>query len=423
MIKFKILVGALICVSIIAGCAAPVLQPIFPPVSKEANLKSTGEAEVSVSAAGIGVGKKNQLTSNSLLDARRSALYFVLYGGTDPVLQTPAEKSKFENVAEVYFDRNLSKYISWESDKVELRRSIEGGSKLKIKKDFKINKKMLKEDLAMDNIIKPEADEQEDVGMPMLMVIPKVSKNESPVDVMNSNPQLEHAAQAIKSLLSNRVYEFQIPEQASVIDDQVEGQLALKDAEPDLSKQLALAIGSDVYVTYTIDVRTNTVGGQTVRKAIVSVEAFETTTARSLGTETGYSEERASEDKVVIEEAVTQAFDKVLSRVNAYWKKDAKKGIQYRVIFQIEGDFDEDARQDIRFALYDVVKEISNQSKELVATDMTSEYLIWAKIDQFEQSRDVVRALMRGFPSYFRGGKISEVFAKGKLVILKVRER
>ena len=423
MIKFEILVGTLVCFFLFVEGAAPVSQPVFPPMSKEAKLiESTSAAEVMVSATGIGVGKKKEQTSNALQDARRSALYFVLYGGTDPLLQTPEEKSKFETVANKYFDQGLSMYVSWEADDVERRVSIEGGEKLKITKSFKINKSVLEAALVADEVIKSREDLEKKIGLPMLMVIPKVPMGKSPIDAMNSDPLLAHAAQVIKSYLTARKYEVQVPGQALAVQDQAEGQLMVKSAEEDLSYQLALTIGSDVYITYTIDVQSRSVGGKTVRKAIVSVEAFETTTARLLGTETGYSQERPSADKVVIEEGIKDAVDKVLSRVNAYWKKDTKQGIQYRVVFRIEGDFDEDTLQDIQFALYDIMKEIGNQSKQLVATDVTLEYLIWAKIDQFRESMDIYRTLVERFRSEFREGRLRQVLINRKLIILKVVE-
>ena len=416
-------VGILVCVCGVAGCAAPPPQPIFPPLSREAKLiESTSSAEVIVSASGIGVGKKKLQTPNAFQDARRSALYFVLYGGTDPLLQTPEEKTRFESVASKYFGANLTKYIVWEADRVELRRAIEGGKKLKITKNFKVNKRMLGEDLNADNVVKPREELEMEAGLPMLMVIPKVPAGRSPVDAMDEDSQLSHAAQVVKSYLTARRYEVQVPGQTLAMQDLTGGQLELKSAEEDLSYQLALAIGSDVYVTYTIEVQTRNVGTGIVRKAMVSVEAFETTTARLLGAETGYSRERASADKVVIEEAIKDAVDKALSRINAYWKKDTKQGIQYRTVFHIEGSFDADDRQNIQFALHDLMREMSNKSKQVAATDMTLEYILWAKVGQFSESMDVVRTLVGRFPSKFPGGKIRQISVNRKLIILKIVE-
>jgi hypothetical protein len=71
------------------------------------------------------------------------------------------------------------------------------------------------------------------------------------------------------------------------LDELIKSHLLIKGQEEDEAYGLALTIGSDVYITYTINISENYVAGQHLNKAIVGVRAFETTTARLLGTETG----------------------------------------------------------------------------------------------------------------------------------------
>src|SRR5512136_3122435 len=106
--KYRFVIYALVCVFII-GCAAKA--PILP-VSREATIiESTNPAEVMVEATGIG-----RTTDEALLDARRSAIAVILLGGSDPMLQTPDEKSKFEFIqTDIYSVPTINQYISWES--------------------------------------------------------------------------------------------------------------------------------------------------------------------------------------------------------------------------------------------------------------------------------------------------------------------
>ena len=62
------------------------------------------------------------------------------------------------------------------------------------------------------------------------------------------------------------------------------------------------------------------------------MRAFETTTARLLGAETGYSDESAAPATALVEAAMTNALDNVMSRINSYWQDDIKNGLQYKVI-------------------------------------------------------------------------------------------
>lgn len=417
MNRYKLVVSILFCVYLL-GCAAKAPPPPLTnvPASKEGAIEDyTNPSEILVYASGIGTD-----TDSALLDARRAAVYVILSGGTDPLLQTLEEKNKFKLLQESFFSApQIRNFISWEASMIKDRVRIEGG-KLKIRKHFKVNRDLVRDWLIERGVLKERADI---VEIPiMMMVIPEVQKGKDPVQAMNSDSNLRHAAAVIKSYLTARQHDVQVPEQLEVIQQISDAQVALKGMEEDYSYQLALAIASDVYITYEININTRTVGGTTVRKATTVVKAFETTTARLLGEETGYSKERPSMSSVVIEEAIHSAIDKILSRIDAYWKKDLKRGIQYKLILRIEGAFDEVQREDIAFAIYDLLKEFCNITKEVIATATTLDYLVWAKSEKYSQSRDLYRDLRRSFPKEFKGGKIGSININRKLLLLKITE-
>jgi hypothetical protein len=389
------------------------------PTSKEATLiESTNPAEVMVLATGIGEGKKKHLTENAILDARRAAVYFIMLGGTDPLLQTQEERDKFTEVQEKYFARTqVNRYIAWEADAFESRRKIAKGKKLKIEKYFKVNKKLLSEDLTTEGILI-----EIEGPLPFIMVIPEVKKGENPIERISSDPRLKQGARVIESYLTARQYDVQVPDQMVAIQVLTEAQQSMKGMEEDYGYQLALSIGSDVYITYSIEIESRSMGSSTVRKAMVSVRAYETTTARLLGTETGYSAERPSPELAVIEEAINDAVDKVLSRISAYWKEDLNRGMQYKLIFSIEGDFDEDEREKIAFAISDLIEKFCRHYKENVVTESTLDYLVWAKADQFSKSSKLYRALKKSFPEEFEGGKLKSININRKLILLKIVE-
>ena len=415
----KVIAGVLACMLMVSAAAGKKKPKSNLPISKEATLiESTNPAEVMVLATGVGEGKKKQLTDNAILDARRSVVYFILLGGTDPLLQTQEERNKFTEVQEKYFAKEqVSRYIAWEAEPFESRVKIAKGKKLKIQKYFKVNKKLLSEDLTAEGILI-----EMEGPLPFIMVIPEVPKGESPIERINADPRLKQGARVIESYLTARQYDVQVPDQMEAIQALTEAQQSLKGMEEDYGYQLALSIGSDVYITYSIEIETRGMGSSTVRKAMVSVRAYETTTARLLGTETGYSAERPSPELAVIEEAINDAVDKVLSRIGAYWKEDLNRGVQYKLIFRIEGDFDEDEREDIAFAISDLIEEFCKYSKENVVTESTLDYLVWAKPDQFNKSSKLYRALRKRFPDEFEGGKIQRVNINRKLLLLNIVE-
>jgi hypothetical protein len=419
MSQGKVLLGVLLCAFII-GCAAkeaPIISNI--PASSEATIiESTNPAEVMVSARGIGT-----TTDEALLDARKAAIAVVLNGGSDPLLQTPAEKAQFEFIQENFYSPdNISRFISWESNQAMDRVRLEGGRKIKITKSYKVNKRILQEDMEKRGIIKERVEITEAIGLPMIMVIPEAPRGQSPIEAMSHDPTLKHAAQVIESYLTNRRYDVQVPEQSVTLDELTGAQQAIKGMEEDYSYQLALTVGSDIYITYTVDIQSREIGGSIVRKAIVGARAYETTTARLLGTETGYSEERPTPDLVVIEEAMHGAIDNVLSRVNAYWKDDLKRGVQYKLIISIEGGFDDDTCEDIAFAISRSIKQSCKSYKENIAADRTMDYIVWVDSNQISDSRELYATLRQEFSANFPTATLRSININRKLVLLRIIE-
>ncbi len=83
------------------------------PRSKEATLiESTSPTEVMVRAKGIGCWEKgmskkkdreNFLLNSAENDARKAAVYFIIYGGSDPLLTSDSEKSALAKIEEDFF--------------------------------------------------------------------------------------------------------------------------------------------------------------------------------------------------------------------------------------------------------------------------------------------------------------------------------
>jgi hypothetical protein len=252
------------------------------------------------------------------------------------------------------------------------------------------------------------------------MALPAVKPGESPLDMLQRDPILKQGAATIESYLTAKKYSVIAPEQAEQIYQQQKAQLSLKGADEDMSYAIALSVGSDVYITYSIDIADRRVGSSDVHKASVSVRAYETTTARLLGTETGYSEESAAPPAALVEAAITNALNNVMSRINNYWTDDMKNGVQYKVIFNITGKFDADAKDELSPAALLTLKKLCNRVKENVVSDKTMDYLVWITNQDFQNSSLFFLAMKKEFAQNFAGGKLRKVSANRKLLILAV---
>jgi hypothetical protein len=385
------------------------------PISREATfLESYSPTEVTIRASGI--GKNN---AQAELDGRRSAVYFVLIGSTDPILQTNEERMAFEKIQDEIFDENnIKRYISFETTEYEQRVKLSDG-RVKITKVYRVNKKLLTDDLIARNVIKPKEEITEAIGLPFIMVVPEAPKGVSPVDLLRSDRLLKKGAEVIESYLTARKYDVQVPEQMETLSELAQAQAGLKGVEEDYAYQLALAIGSDVYITYNVKVEKRYVGSTEYRKAVVAARAYETTTARLLGTETGYSGEYAVPEEAVVEEAMNDAIDKVLSRIMAYWKEDLTRGLQFKLIFRITGNFDEDTHDEILLATEQVLKKVCNRTKQNIVTDQTLDYIVWVNPQKYNSPLALFRDIRSGIESQVPV-KVRRISANRKMLILEI---
>ena len=374
------------------------------PKSHEATFKEAySGSEVVIKATGIGADE-----AAIEADIMKAAVWFVLEGGTDPVLNTPDAKTAFAAIKESFYAiDNVKKYITWSAQKVDMQMKTADG--IKRTRHVRVNKQAISDELSAKGIIKATADLRDALGNPSIMVIPECKAGETPIQVFDANNLAKHAAGVIESRLTQRQYDVIVPRGMDQLNSVNEMQGALSGQEEDPAYKLALSLGSDVYIIFSGKIE----GG----KAAVVVKAYETTTARLLGTETGYSKPRPGATmEPLVEEAISDAIDKVLQRVTNYWTEDLKKGVQYKVIFKMDPSTKsglQDIQDDISGVLDDNFK-----TKENILTDKTMDYLIWAKPADFDKSSKIERFLRREIKS----AKISKINVNKKMIILKVEK-
>lgn len=416
-----------------AGSPPPLPQTNLPRSHQAVILESTSPVEVMVKATGIGHWEKGIVTDYSremyLLhdaeeDASKAAVWFILLGGTDPLISTSGEKVAFDRIAEQFFHiDNIERFVAWEGSELlsRTKREIEKKRRyeLIIEKAYRINKQAISDALVREGILKPREVIAEAAGNPMIMVIPASRHGQNPIAILKNEPDFSHAAKVIEGFLTARLYEVMVPEQQEFLAELSSTQLMTGETEVDNAYQLALSIGSDVYITFEVDVEEHKYN---TRKASANIRAFETTTARLIGAETGYSKSAPSSAQALIEQAVNDAIDKVLNRVNKYWQEDFTRGVQYKVIFTISSGIDKDVSEGFAFGIGDILGSIAKNRryKENVITDRTLDYLVWCDPARFDQTTQVYKQIKRDFMDRFRRYSLEKTSINRKLILLSI---
>ena len=365
--------------------------------------------------------EKNGVT-HSINDAKKAMLHHLLFGGTDPLISNIDERKKFNKYQSDYFKiENINKYISWEEDGFQKKIKINDGKGLKIIKRFKFNQSILIKDLENDNILEPMDYLSNILGNPSIMVIPVTKKDEDPIELLTTNTTIKHAASVLESYLTSKQYNVVVPSATKNIDNHNSGQMFLGYRDDDFAYQLALSIGSDIYITYKGTIES---AGYETEKYSVIVTAYETTTGKLLGAETGYSKSRKGEVMVSIEDAINDAMINVLSRVTNYWELEIEHGIQYKLILSIASDFNEDEIEIISFLIMDIIEEISNKSKENISTPQTIDYIIWCNPKDYDKPSKIYRYFKKKFEEMLKDEDINANLRKininRKSILLKI---
>jgi hypothetical protein len=394
------------------------------PLSRQASLVEVySPSEITVKATGIGANTagwfKDNAAEAALRDARKAAVWFVLEGGTDPLLNTTTAKARFGVIAEEFFiDGNINTFISWEAEKIISTVMVglpDGREGIKITKMLRVNKRRLAEALNDQGILLSNQQAAQAQGNPFIMVVPdcpgcRTSKQME--RILEEGTALRLTAGIIEAYLTARQYNVQVPRAAGQLNTMGD-RLAkeIKSTEDDPAYRIALEAGSDIYFVYAIRL-----GGG---KATVQIKAHETTTARLLGAETGYSKTRlGSQDGPLVEEAVNDAMEKVLQRVSNYWAHDLSNGVQYRLIFNIVPGFED--VQKIQDAVADCLEKGFAKNRENVATAKTLDYTVWAKTETFGQARAVMRYIQNEMSGKAR---VTQVALNRKLIISSIEPR
>ena len=420
MKKLLLLIG--FALASITACGSgenkPVERKTNLPISSEATfVESYSSSEVSIAATGYGVNMEM-----ATKDLKKAAVLFVTTGGTDPLVKSPKEKSNFNMISEEMFQMVvINGFITNESKpKKTVGVTKDGVQMKKVTKYVRVDKRKVKEYLTQKQVIISKDELTEAVGTPYIMVLPEPAKGVDPLDLLSNNLLAKAGAAAIESYLTAREYDVLVPEAANVLNkiSQMSSELAGVDEDP--IAKINRVIGSDVYVTYLTVIKK---GSNGTRKASVTVKAYETTTGRLLGSETGYSPSlKINSDQALIENAIGDAINNVLARVQTYWKKDMKKGLQYKVTFRI-ADFKGAMAEEITDKIADVLESEFEKTKEVLITNNTVEYIVWASQDDYSSGNSIYRMLRKQIEKSARNATVSRISVNKKFVLVKIESK
>ena len=241
--------------SVLLALILVISQPIHAelPTSRQATiLDMASSAEIRMEVTGIFKSKKNRSSKKRFevkkygieraqLDAKRAAIYYLLYNGTDPILSKSKEINAFKEIESKFFEEeNINQFIAYIEDLPKKKILMDNKRAIKIITEIKVNKEQLLKALANEKIIESRESLLDKLGNPLIMVLPRTEKNI--LDTLKKDKKAAHGAGVIQSVLTAKDYEVVIPDQQNVINSLIDAQLSVENRPVDTAYKLALSI-------------------------------------------------------------------------------------------------------------------------------------------------------------------------------------
>ncbi len=354
--------------TLLAGLAGLLLLPARM-IAQE--IRVVDEKTVVVRAQGMSENIKSKKKRESIAfdDARQKAVLLLV----NDMLRQSGEKQAFEKVKDQFLaDANSfimnAHYVRKENYDKPIYQTT-------VTLDVTINRDLVQQKLIALGIIKAAEEVRKELDRFTIMPY---------LDIANSDAE----ALKYKDLFYTRVRVFfedqNIPtvgqDEVAALESDEEMLSTLKssagkEGEEDPALQMARNTPADIFVKITARIETGSYKGNTTKKVVLTVGAYNVMTGEFIGSSEGMSEPLAlsSEGASVgagIDQAMNQAMTKVMDRLTSFWRDYTKNGRPIKLIFT---DF---SFADIRW-VREALGTLANDQKRLKAAGNVSEYMVW----------------------------------------------
>ena len=252
-----------------------------------------------------------------------------------------------------------------------------------------------------------------DIPRPVLMVLPAASgKGSSPMEVVSNNPFARATMEGINEYLTEKGYEVRSLEGSEDLSGLIQMQGDISGNGDDMSYMAGLALGADVYIKFSGSVKNGMVTAE--------ISAYETSTARLLGTKTGSVQDHGStknNQRYLVHSAAQKAMPALERTIHSYWAEDLKKGVQYKVIMRIGERFSGSALEDLQDQGISALRSRFNSLKVNAMTEKTIDLVVYADPNEDPDAFAVYSAIRQSVSSLAQAKKNNIV---NKLIILEL---
>lgn len=218
--------------------------------------------------------------------------------------------------------------------------------------------------------------------------------------------------EGINEYLTEKGYEVRSQEGSEDLNSLIQMQGDISGNGDDMSYMAGLALGADVYIKFSGSIKNGMVTAE--------ISAYETSTARLLGTKTGTVQDHGSSrdnQRYLVHSAAQKAMPALERTIHSYWTEDLKKGIQYKVVMRIGERFSGSALEDLQDQGISALRNSFNSVKVNAMTEKTIDLVVYANPNEYPDAFAVYSAIRQSMANLAQAKKNNIV---NKLIILEL---
>ena len=248
-------------------------------------------------------------------------------------------------------------------------------------------------------------------SQPTVLVAPAMGKGETPnIEVIRKNPLAKTAMEVINAYLTSRDYSVIGLESQAQLDEVVQLQSDIAGNDEDLAYVAGLSVGADINITFA--------GSIQLEDLVIDLNATEASTANLLASESVRSKNDGESQRAWVQRAVQEAIVKLENKVRDRLAKDLEKGVQYKVVAHLTGEFTDEQAENISNMVSTQIRKKFNKMQVISMSRNTFDLLVYADPDVYDDAQMVYDVFVEGLNGL---AKVRKQNITKKLIILEIQ--
>ena len=246
---------------------------------------------------------------------------------------------------------------------------------------------------------------------PTVLVAPAMgAKMAGSIDVIRRNPLAKTAMEVINAYLTSRDYTVMGLESQAQLDEVVQLQSDIAGNNEDLAYVAGLSVGADINITFAGSIQEDYI--------VIDLNASEASTANLLASESMRLKDNGESQRVLVQKAVQGAIKRLENKVRGRLAEELEKGVQYKVVAHLTGDFTDDQAEEISNIVSIKMRKKFNKMQVISMSRNTYDLLIYVDPDKFEDAQMVYGEFVESLDGL---AKVRKQNITKKLIILEIQ--